>query len=305
MSGDNFLSEMLNDNSSVGVCGIKKLTTMYKTFNNYYNHEKYAEYVPMAVVMFLISNFMLLDNITLNNCVFIKNIPDVILFLYCGVYYNINSWLGRSMTKFLFSIRFASLILSFILPYYKVISLINYVLSVLFLTVGYHKLTDKSYKQIVELKYHNLYLAPFYAYIFYEKNYKLEEKMQQIIDIIINYIKKFSTSDIIKQYNYCIQDSNSELQSSTIHSDKSVKEQSDKQDEEQLEEINTESAETSAYEKDDDIKDKDIEESRNNEEEESVNDEKTNNKKIERQSTELTEEYEGVQTRSKTSKKED
>ena len=39
---------MLSDNSSVGVCGIKKLTTMYKTFNNYYNHEKYAEYVPMA-----------------------------------------------------------------------------------------------------------------------------------------------------------------------------------------------------------------------------------------------------------------
>lgn len=299
MSGDNFLSEMLNDNSSVGVCGIKKLTTMYKTFNNYYNHEKYAEYVPMAVVMFLISNFMLFDDVTLNNCVFIKNIPDVILFLYCGVYYNINSWLGRSMTKFLLLLRFISVTLTYILPYHKIISLLCYVLSMLFLTVGYHKLTNKSYNQLIELKYNNLYLGPFYAYIFYERNYNLEKKLQQTIQIIINYIKKFSTSDIIKQYNYCIQDSNLESQSSTIHPDEPPKGLSDKQDEEQLEETNTESADTSTYENDDAIK-----ESINNEENECVATNETDNKEIESLLTEFTEEYEGVQTRSKTSKKE-
>lgn len=295
MSGDNFLSEMLNNNSSFEVCGIKKLTTMYKTFNNYYNHEKYAEYVPMAVVMFLISNFMLFDDVTLNNCVFIKNIPDVILFLYCGVYYNINSWLGRSMTKFLLLLRFTSVVLSFILPYYKVISLINYILSVLFLTVGYHKLTDKTYNQLVELKYNNLYLGPFYAYIFYEKNYNLEDKLQQTVNIIINYIKKFSTSDIIKQYNCCIHDSNPESHN-TIHPDEPLEEQS----KEHLEETGTVSTETSICEKDEDI-----EESGNKDKEESIKDEETNNKEIKSQSIELTEEYEGVQTRSKTSKKED
>ena len=300
MSGDNFLSEMLNDNSSVGVCGIKKLTTMYKTFNNYYNHEKYAEYVPMAVVMFLISNFMLFDDVTLNNCVFIKNIPDVILFLYCGVYYNINSWLGRSMTKFLLLLRFISVTLSYILPYYKIISLLCYVLSILFLTVGYHKLTDKSYNQLVELKYNNLYLGPFCAYIFYEKNYNLEDKLQQTVNIIINYIKKFSTSDIIKQYNYCIHDSNPESHNNTNHPDELLEEQSEEQDKVQLEETGTVSTETSVCEKDEDI-----EESSNKDKEESVKDEETNNKEIKSQSTELTEEYEGVQTRSKTSKKED
>ena len=256
---------------------------------------------PWRVVMFLISNFMLFDNIPLNNCVFIKNIPDVILFLYCGVYYNINSWLGgRSMTKFLLLLRFASVVLSFILPYYKVISLINYVLSVLFLTVGYHKLTDKSYNQLVELRYNNLYLAPFYAYIFYEKNYNLEDKLQQTVNIIVNYIKKFSTSDIIKQYNYCIHDSNSESHNNTIHPDEPLEEQSEELDKVQLEETSTVSTETSVCEKDEDI-----EESNNKDKEESVKDEETNNKEIESQSTELTDEYEGVQTRSKTSKKED
>ena len=79
-----------------------------------------------------------------------------------------------------------------------------------------------------------------------------------------------------------------------------LEEQSEEQDKVQLEETGTVSIETSVCEKDEDI-----EELSNKDKEESVKDEETNNKEIESQSTELTEEYEGVQTRSKTSKKED
>ena len=106
------------------------------------------------------------------------------------------------------------------------------------LTVGYHKLTDKSYNQLVELKYNNVYLGPFYAYIFYEKNYNLEDKLQQTVNIIINYIKKFSTSDIIKQYN-CIHDSNPESHNNTNHPDEPLEEQSEEQDKVQFEETGT------------------------------------------------------------------
>tara|TARA_B100000401_G_scaffold438362_1_gene386624 strand:+ start:1347 stop:2183 length:837 start_codon:yes stop_codon:yes gene_type:complete len=278
MSGDNFLSEMINENSSV--CGIKKLTTMYKTFDNYYDHKKYAEYVPIAIVMFLLSNLMLFDDITVINGGFIKSIPDIIFIGYSVLYYNINSWLGRSMTKFLLLLRFTSVILSFILPYYKIISLIDYVLSGLFLTVGYHKLTNKSYGQLVELKYHNIYLAPFYAYTFYEKNYDLEQNIYKLIDIIVNYIKKFSTSDIIKQYDSGNQFINTEDEVTDNIIDDPTEELQEETIEETIEEMN-------------------------NNEEEGITSDVNDNKESESQSTKLKDEYEGIQTRSKTNKKDD
>lgn len=298
MSGDNFLSEMLSKNSSVWVYGIKKLTTTYKTFNNYYNHEKYAEYVPMAIVMFFLSNFMLFDDVTIINHGFLKSIPDLILLSYCAVYYNINSWIGRSMTKFLLLIRFASIILSFILPYYKVISLLNFVLSLLFLTVGYHKLTDKNYKQLVELRHHVLYLAPFHAYIFYEKNYRLEKNICKCIDIVLNYIKTFSTSDIIKQYNSCHKINNSISQNNTDKKDEVTDEIAQKNS------INDEEKEDNHCKEE--ISDNNQEKIDNDSQEENTYDDITeNNRQVKRSSKEIVTEYEGIQTRSKTNKKED
>ena len=283
MTGDNFLSEMLSKNSRVWVCGIKKLTTMYKTFDNYYNHKKYTEYIPLSIVMFLISNFMLFDNITLNNCVF-KNIPDIILFCYCWIYFNINSWLGRSMTKFLLLLRFISITLTFILPYYKVISLINYMLNVLFLTVGYHKLTDKSYKQLVELKYHNLYLAPFYAYNFYEKNYNLEENMNKVLNIIINFIKKFPTSDIIKQYNSCNQNTKANNEQTCNEKISEIVDESiSKEIKEAVEEMKID----------------------NDNQEENIASDVTDKQEFNKEVNKSITRYEGVQTRSKVNKKED
>lgn len=199
MSSDNCLSEIANEKP--GICSIKKLKTMCKTFDNYYNHEKYIEYVPASVVMFLLSNFMLFSDMFLISGGVFKNLPDTILIGYCVVYYNINSWLGRSMTKFLLLLRLVAVALSYVLPYYKIISLSSYIVSLLFLTVGYNKLTERSYEELVKLRYHNLYLGPFYAYNYYEKNYNLEENIHKIIDMCIIYIKKFSTSDVIKQYS--------------------------------------------------------------------------------------------------------
>tara|TARA_B100001093_G_C26821131_1_gene1011930 strand:+ start:545 stop:1375 length:831 start_codon:yes stop_codon:yes gene_type:complete len=168
----------------------------YKIFNDYFNNSKYSEYNVISLYNILLTGLILLKNIPLP---YVNNFSNGVLIAYIFTYYNINSDIGKVMFMFLSGTYTISNLLSYIVPYINIISLIVNVLSISYITIGYNALSKKEYNSILNLKEKNVYLAPLHTFIYLEQNYKINNLFTKFINVSCNYIKKFSTSDIIKK----------------------------------------------------------------------------------------------------------
>ena len=168
----------------------------YKIFNDYFSNSKYSEYNVISLYNILLTGLILLKNIPLP---YVNNFSNGVIIAYIFTYYNINSDIGKVMFMFLSGTYTISNLLTYLVPYINIISLILNVLSISYITIGYNALSKKEYNTILNLKEKNLYLAPLHTFIYLEKNYKINNLFTKFINVSCNYIKKFSTSDINKK----------------------------------------------------------------------------------------------------------
>ena len=167
----------------------------YKIFNDYYSNSKYTECNVFCILNILLTSFILVSNIPF---FYVNDISNALFFIFSLTYYNINSDIGKVMSVFVALIHITSKLLASVCPYINSISLGINILSLSYITIGYNMLSKKNSKQVIELREKNIYFAPLYSYIYLEKAYNISKLSEKILISICDYIKKFSTSDIIK-----------------------------------------------------------------------------------------------------------
>jgi len=167
----------------------------YKIFNNYYSTSKFTEYNVFCILNILWTGFILVSNIPF---FYVNDVSNALFFIFSLTYYNINSDIGKVMSLFIALIHMISKLLVILCPYINSISLAINILSLSYITIGYNMLSRKNAKQVIELQEKNIYLGPLYAYVYLEKTYNISKLFEKILISICNYIKNFSTSDIIK-----------------------------------------------------------------------------------------------------------
>lgn len=167
----------------------------YNIFHNYFTHTNYSYFNSVCFYNILLTCFILFQHIP---CIYVHNLSNMIMILLVITYYNISSDLGKNMSVFIIFTHGLSMVLSVIVPNINMISAVVNLLSTSFITIGYNSIVKKEHSKILNLKYRILFMAPLYSYIYLESSYKITHLFNKAIGYACNYIKRFSTSDIIK-----------------------------------------------------------------------------------------------------------
>ena len=215
------------------------INTKFNNFQNYYTNTISKEISAYCWILNLWSSLIILSSIPMP----FLNIAFDITMGYSIQYYTINKYIGRTMGVFMG--------LLFLSTQWFVWQFENYLLwgtLIWFSSMGgilasYYRLEKKNPSILFSEDSHYLYIVPLYCYCYLDNKYNINHIFCKYLTIIVNYIKRFSTSDIIHQ-NENKKDTNEYGDYSGIsHSDK--KDTTDTEDNKK-EDTNTEDNETIA-----------------------------------------------------------
>ena len=166
---------------------------------------QYGEYFTNSLNQ-EVSSYMVIFNLwcvfSLLSCIPLPVISNASILLLMGYYIlgnNVHKKIGIENTLFLSICYLSNCITSYILSHrlYMIISLIGLPASTAVYVLGNIKYEKKHYKELLDLKYELIFIAPLYSYICLNTKYRLKEKANRAGKFMLNYVKKYSTSDVI------------------------------------------------------------------------------------------------------------
>ena len=169
---------------------------LFSEYNSFTTHKINGEINSFSTIVFL---FGMLSFFSYIPFPVVGNLSIMVILGYNLIYNNINSKLGTHMTVFLGSIYTVSNILGLFISYstLMIMSILCFPVSLGTAVFGIGKYEKKSHKDLLLMKYELIVLAPLHSYIFLEDKYNIKNSLYHWCKFLLNYVKKFSTSDVI------------------------------------------------------------------------------------------------------------
>jgi len=167
-------------------------------FNNY--HQLYTNGVNQRISVHcwlatIWSTITILSHIPLP---IISNCAVLVAGCYYVLYNNIYSSVGNKMGGYLIFNYILSNIVSTIYSAHFSTACVIFILSILCNVGSYLKFETGGIAKLTSLGETTIYIVPLYSVTYIETTYNIREYMTIMVKFICNYIKKFSTSDVIK-----------------------------------------------------------------------------------------------------------
>jgi hypothetical protein len=175
---------------------LNNTVSLFSEYNSFTTHKVNCEINSFSTIFFLFGMLSVFSYIPFP---VVGNLSILIILGYNLIYNNINSKLGTHMTVFLGSIYTLGNILGLFISYSSLMitSIICVPISLGAVVLGIRKYEKKSHKELLQMKYELVVLAPLHSYIFLENKYNIKNTIHHWCKFLLNYVKKFSTSDVI------------------------------------------------------------------------------------------------------------
>ena len=175
---------------------LNNTSSLFSEYNSFTTHQINGEINSFSTIVFLFGMFSVFSYIPFP---IVGNLSILIILGYNLIYNNINSKLGSHMTVFLGSIYTLCNILGLFISYstLMIMSILCVPFSLGALVLGIRKYEKKSHNDLLLMKYELVVLAPLHSYVFLEHKYDIKNFVCHWCKFLLNYVKKFSTSDVI------------------------------------------------------------------------------------------------------------
>tara|TARA_B100001093_G_scaffold518949_1_gene605718 strand:+ start:171 stop:887 length:717 start_codon:yes stop_codon:yes gene_type:complete len=200
---DNTLTPTLNIESTLGLNDINNgkykynLVSLFNEYNSYFTNSINREINAYTVFLSLFSIFNLLSHISF---IIFSNLSLFFLGMYSVIYNNINEKLGIKMTAYLGGIYLSGAIRQFIWSnsFFWYFNILILPISAGLFIMGNKRYESKSYRDLIKsMRYELLLIAPLHSFVYLEDKYKLTRCSEKMYHFLVNYVKKYSTSDVI------------------------------------------------------------------------------------------------------------
>jgi hypothetical protein len=172
--------------------------TTLSQFNNY--HQLYTSGVNQRISVYcwlatIWTSITILSYIPLP---IISNCAVLVIGCYYVLYNNIYSLIGNKMACYLIFNYILSNIVSTIYSGHFYTACVIFLVSILCNIGSYLKFETGGISKLTSLEETTIYIVPLYSVTYIETVYNIKEYITIMVKFICNYIKKFSTSDVIK-----------------------------------------------------------------------------------------------------------
>lgn len=173
------------------------VVSLFNEYNSYFTNNINREINAYTTFLSLFSIFNLLSHIPF---VIFSNLSLFLLGMYSVIYNNINEKLGMTMTPFLGGIYLGGVLRQFLWnnTFFWYFNMLILPVSAGLFIMGNKRYESKSYEDLLKsMRYELLLIAPLHSFVYLEDKYKLTRCSAKIYRFLINYVKKYSTSDVI------------------------------------------------------------------------------------------------------------
>ena len=171
--------------------------TLFNEYNSFFTNNINREINAYSVVFSLYSIFNLLSQVPF---FILSNLSLFFIGMYMVIYNNISQELGKKMTAFLGSIYLAGVTRQFIWNNWSFwcFNVLVIPISAGLFVMGNKRYESKNYKDLLKMRYELLLIAPLHSYVYLEDRYNLTKCAGKVYKFFLNYVKKYSTSDVIR-----------------------------------------------------------------------------------------------------------
>lgn len=171
--------------------------SLFNEYNSFFTNNINREINAYSVVFSLYSIFNLLSQVPF---FILSNLSLFFIGMYMVIYNNISQELGKKMTAFLGSIYLAGVTRQFIWNNWSFwcFNILVIPISAGLFVMGNKRYESKNYKDLLKMRYELLLIAPLHSYVYLEDRYNLTKCAGKVYKFFLNYVKKYSTSDVIR-----------------------------------------------------------------------------------------------------------
>lgn len=171
--------------------------TLFNEYNSFFTNNINREINAYSVVFSLYSIFNLLSQVPF---FILSNLSLFFIGMYMVIYNNISQELGKKMTAFLGSIYLVGVTRQFIWNNWSFwcFNVLVIPISAGLFVMGNKRYESKNYKDLLKMRYELLLIAPLHSYVYLEDRYNLTKCAGKVYKFFLNYVKKYSTSDVIR-----------------------------------------------------------------------------------------------------------
>ncbi len=171
--------------------------TLFNEYNSFFTNNINREINAYSVVFSLYSIFNLLSQVPF---FILSNLSLFFIGMYMVIYNNISQELGKKMTAFLGSIYLVGVTRQFIWNNWSFwcFNVLVIPISAGLFVMGNKRYESKHYKDLLKMRYELLLIAPLHSYVYLEDRYNLTKCAGKVYKFFLNYVKKYSTSDVIR-----------------------------------------------------------------------------------------------------------
>jgi len=171
--------------------------SLFNEYNSFFTNNINREINAYSVVFSLYSIFNLLSQVPF---FILSNLSLFFIGMYMVLYNNVSQQLGKKMITFLGSIYLGCVIRPFFWNNWSFwcFNVLIIPISVGLFIMGNKRYESKQHKDLLEMKYELLLIAPLHSYVYLEDRYNLTQCASKVYKFCLNYVKKYSTSDVIR-----------------------------------------------------------------------------------------------------------
>jgi hypothetical protein len=171
--------------------------SLFNEYNSYFTNSINRELNAYSVAFSLYSVFNILSHVP---CFIFSNLSLFVIGMYMVIYNNINEKIGMRMTSFMGTMYLCGVIRQSLWsnPCFWYFNILTIPVSAGLFVICNKRYEEKSYKDLLKMRYELLLIAPLHSYVYLEDKYRLKRCAGKIYEFILNYVKKYSTSDVIR-----------------------------------------------------------------------------------------------------------
>lgn len=171
--------------------------SLFNEYNSFFTNNINREINAYSVVFSLHSIFNLLSHVPF---FILSNLSLFFIGMYMVLYNNISLELGKKMTAFLGTIYLAGVTRQFIWNNWSFwcFNVLVLAISAGLFVMGNKRYESKNYHDLLKMRYELLLIAPLHSYVYLEDRYRLTKCAGKVYKFFLNYVKKYSTSDVIR-----------------------------------------------------------------------------------------------------------
>ena len=171
--------------------------SLFNEYNSFFTNKINREINAYSVVFSLYSIFNLLSQVPF---FILSNLSLFFIGIYMVIYNNTSLELGKKMTAFLGTIYLVGVTRQFIWNNWSFwcFNVLTIPISAGLFIMGNKRYESKNYKDLLKMRYELLLIAPLHSYVYLEDRYNLTKCAGKVYKFFLNYVKKYSTSDVIR-----------------------------------------------------------------------------------------------------------